>query len=94
MPANTPLLVIAATCVVISLVTIVVYGWDKSCAKRGARRVPEATLHLLALLGGWPGAALAQSLFRHKSQKTSFRIVFYLTVALHLAAVAALLHYL
>lgn len=94
MPANTPLLVIAATCVVISLVTIVVYGWDKSCAKRGARRVPEATLHLLALLGGWPGAALAQSLFRHKSQKTSFRIVFYLTVALHLAAVAALLHHL
>lgn len=94
MPANTPLLVIAATCVVLSLVTIVVYGWDKSCAKRGARRVPEATLHLLALLGGWPGAALAQSLFRHKSQKTSFRIVFYLTVALHLAAVAALLHYL
>lgn len=46
----------------------------------GSWRVPENTLHLLALLGGWPGALYAQQTLRHKTQKTSFRIVFWMTV--------------
>ena len=38
---------------------------------------------MLALLGGWPGAFLAQRYFRHKTQKVSFQIVSWLIVALH-----------
>lgn len=63
-----------------SVVTFVAYGFDKFRAKRNGRRVPENTLHILAFLGGWPGALLGQKFFRHKTQKTSFRIVFWISV--------------
>ncbi len=64
--------------VLLSLLTFIVYGVDKSAALRQMYRVPENTLHLLALLGGWPGASLAQRLFRHKTRKTAFLVMFYL----------------
>ncbi len=40
-------------------------------------------LHLLELLGGWPGAFLAQQVFRHKTRKLSFQLVFWGIVLLH-----------
>ena len=63
-----------------SLVTYFMYFWDKSAARTGAWRTQEITLHLLSLLGGWPGALVAQQTLRHKSRKASFRAVFWLTV--------------
>ena len=63
---------------IVSLVTFFVYGWDKRQAVRNGQRVPEKTLHLLAILGGWPGALAAQHFFRHKNRKTSFQLVFWL----------------
>lgn len=75
---------------VTSTASYAAYGFDKRRAGTpGARRVPERTLHLLALAGGWPGAMLAQRQFRHKTQKTRFRVVFWLTVVLHVLAAAA-----
>ena len=68
-----------------SVVTYAVYALDKSAARRGRPRVPERKLHLLALLGGWPGALIAQQRLRHKTRKTTFQIVFWLTVLLNLA---------
>ena len=49
----------------------------------------ERTLHLMAFLGGWPGALIGQRQFRHKTQKVSFRIVFWILVVLHVGLVAA-----
>lgn len=72
-----------------SALTAGVYGWDKLCAKRGWRRVPEMRLHLLALFCGWPGALVAQQVFRHKSSKKSFRAGFFIIVALNLVVVGA-----
>ena len=72
-----------------SLVAFAAYGIDKRRARRGTRRVPERTLQWMALLGGWPGALAGQRLFRHKTQKTSFRVVFWLVTALHLVTVFA-----
>lgn len=74
-----------------SLFAIAMYKRDKSAARSGRRRTPETTLHAVALLGGWPGALLAQGLFRHKSSKGSFQRVFWATVLANLVAVAWLL---
>jgi uncharacterized membrane protein YsdA (DUF1294 family) len=79
----------AITYAVMSVVTALIYGWDKLCAIRGWSRVPEVQLHLLALLCGWPGAWVAQRVFRHKSYKKSFLVVFFLTVALNCLALGA-----
>jgi len=79
-------------CAVLSLVTFTLYFVDKSAARRGQWRIPEYLLHLLALLGGWPGAWAAQRLLRHKSSKASFRTVFWITVILNCTAVWWLKH--
>jgi uncharacterized membrane protein YsdA (DUF1294 family) len=76
----------------LSLVTFVAYGWDKRQAGRGGRRVPERTLHLLSICGGWPGALVGQRNFRHKTQKTSFRLIFCATVVLHVAVVVVVVY--
>ena len=62
--------------VVMSLITFFAYWKDKAAAQAGRWRTPESTLHVLALMGGWPGALLAQQWLRHKSSKSAFRRVF------------------
>lgn len=69
-------------------VTFGLYAIDKSAARNGQWRIRESTLNTLALLGGWPGALLAQRIFRHKSRKISFQIVFWLAVLLNSGVVA------
>jgi len=75
---------------VASLVAFVMYVWDKISAEKGSRRTPENTLHLFALIGGWPGALLAQRRYRHKTRKLSFRRVFWMTVALNCVALGVI----
>ena len=74
--------------VVLSALELALYRSDKSAAQRGAWRVPEANLHLVALLGGWPGALVARRAFRHKTTKQPFRTVFWVTVLVNCAALA------
>lgn len=76
----------------ISVLTMVMYHRDKKAALRNGWRTPEHTLHWLALLGGWPGAMLAQYWFRHKSAKAAFRRWFYVTVVANIALLAALVY--
>lgn len=71
----------------LSGVSYLMYWLDKSAAGRGARRTPESNLHLTDLLGGWPGALIAQQQFRHKTIKQSFQSVFWVTVVVNLVAV-------
>lgn len=66
--------------VVASLITYALYAKDKSAAQTGSWRTPESTLHFFSLIGGWPGALIAQNKLRHKSKKISFRIVYWVTV--------------
>ena len=56
---------------------------DKSAARSGGWRTQESTLHGLSLIGGWPGALIAQQVLRHKSRKEEFRFVFWLTVVIN-----------
>jgi len=74
---------------VTSCACYIAYGLDKRRAANGGWRVPERTLHLLAFLGGWPGAWLGQRQFRHKTNKVPFRILFWVVVVSHLAVVGA-----
>jgi uncharacterized membrane protein YsdA (DUF1294 family)/cold shock CspA family protein len=67
----------------LSAVAFVFHGVDKGRAGTGARRVPEAKLHALELLGGWPGALLAQQYYRHKTRKRSYQVVFWVIGAVH-----------
>jgi len=69
-----------------SAITFLVYAKDKSSAQRGARRTQESTLHILSIVGGWPGALLAQQVLRHKSVKAEFRSFFWGTVAFNVGA--------
>nr|WP_255558288.1 DUF1294 domain-containing protein [Zhongshania aquimaris] len=87
--AYTPLL-LSAYILIISLCCYFYYAKDKKAAMTGAWRVPENTLHLLALCGGWPGALYAQQRLRHKTQKTSFRIVLFLSVLANCSGVVLL----
>ncbi|MBS7779901.1 cold shock and DUF1294 domain-containing protein [Acidovorax sp. CCYZU-2555] len=70
----------------LSALTFIVYAFDKSAAQQGGWRTSENKLHLLALIGGWPGALVAQQVLRHKSSKAEFRAVFWATVVLNVFA--------
>ncbi len=72
----------------VSLTVFFYYGIDKALARSQARRrIPEKTLHFFALIGGTPGAFLGQQLFRHKTVKSRFRLVFWLVVVFQLGLV-------
>lgn len=60
----------------LSVIDFGLAAWDKSRARKGARRVPESTLLLLALAGGSPGLLAAMLLVRHKTRKASFLAAF------------------
>lgn len=77
--------VVLAAYGVASVVAFAAYGLDKRRARRGGRRIPEATLHGLEAVGGWPGALLGGRVFRHKTVKGGFRVVRALIVLAHLA---------
>ena len=87
------LIILAVDVVLMSSVTLVIYAWDKRQAKKHGWRVPEKRLHVLSMLGGWPGAMLGQRWLRHKSIKTKFRLVYWLTVVVHIAIVAGITYF-
>ncbi|AGZ35491.1 MAG: DUF1294 domain-containing protein [Pseudomonas sp.] len=66
-----------------SLICLLLYWQDKHQARAQAWRTPEKVLHVSELLGGWPGALVAQQLFRHKTRKVSYQLVFWGIVLLH-----------
>ena len=75
--------VVFALYLIASGVSFAVYDKDKKAAQRNEWRIGEGTLLLLGLLGGWPGAFVAQQALRHKTKKLSFQIAFWLTVVLN-----------
>jgi uncharacterized membrane protein YsdA (DUF1294 family)/cold shock CspA family protein len=75
----------------LSVVTFFAYGWDKVSARGGHWRTQESTLNGLAMLGGWPGAWIAQHAWHHKSRKESFLAAFWVAVILNLLALTALI---
>ena len=77
--------ILIAALLLINLFAFVLYGIDKAKAKRGAWRIPEATLLLVAFLGGSFGALLGMEVFRHKTRHWKFRILVPVFLAVHVA---------
>ena len=84
------ILTAALLLLVVNLWTIAVFWRDKRAAQAGARRVSEADLLTLALMGGSPGALLARRWFRHKTRKEPFSTRLLLIVALQMGAMSGL----
>ena len=59
--------------IVINIVTFLVYGIDKWKAKQGSWRISEATLLILAVIGGSIGALLGMNVWRHKTMHKKFK---------------------
>ena len=70
-----------------SVITFLLYGFDKAQSKSGGRRIPEATLHVLALAGGFPGGWAGRSVFRHKTKHGIFIFVLTVSTLLHLGLI-------
>lgn len=74
---------VAPYVLVLGVITYARYAADKRRARANDWRVSEVSLHLLELLGGWPGAFLAQRRLRHKCAKGSYQLTFWMIVLLH-----------
>ena len=83
MVSGRDLWILLALASMISVFAFFAYRGDKRRAEAGEWRVPESTLHILSLLGGWPGAFMAQRVYRHKTSKASFQFVFWCVVLFH-----------
>ena len=76
----------------INIVAFAYYGYDKVQARSQGRRIPEVILHGLGFLGGSLGAYLGMRVFRHKTVKSSFRIIFWTIAILQVMLIVALLY--
>ena len=72
----------------VSLLTLILFGWDKLAAKKSLRRIPEAALLAAAMFGGGAGGLLGMLLFRHKIRKPVFRVLIPLSLAVQIALAA------
>lgn len=73
-----------------NVMTLMIYGMDKMAARKAWRRVPESTLLVFGVIGGWLGAIVGQQLFRHKTQKQPFKTYFIVSVIVSISVIAAI----
>ena len=77
---------------ILSIVTYLMFAWDKRAAQRGRSRTSEKTLHVFSLLGGWPGALLAQRTLKHKSRKQPFKLILWVSITLNIGCLVWLVY--
>jgi len=71
--------------------TVALFWYDKQQALQHGWRVPEKSMCISALLGGWIGGYWAMEMFRHKTKKQSFRIGYHIATAVNVACVSLLM---
>ena len=76
-----------------SVVTFLVFGFDKWRAQRSGWRVSESILVMLGALGGWSGGLLGMIVFRHKTAKWTFKFKYVLALIPFIAEIWAWLHW-
>lgn len=78
---------------ILGLLTFAVYAKDKHASKHSLWRVPENTLHILSLLGGWTGGVVGQETLRHKTHKKPFKTLFTITIFINILLLSILLFF-
>lgn len=76
---------------ILNIIAFSLYGADKSKAKKGAWRIKESTLLIAAFFGAF-GAWAGMNVFRHKTQKIKFALV-YVFLVLHVIGISLLVWY-
>ena len=74
--------------ITINIVTLIVYGIDKVKAMKGKWRISEATLLLLAIIGGSVGAWLGMKTWHHKTMHKKFKYGLPLILLAQIALIA------
>ena len=77
--------ILLAVLLLVNVLAFALYGIDKLKAKKGAWRIPESTLLLVAFLGGSLGALLGMERSRHKTKHAKFKVLVPLFLILHIA---------
>ncbi len=77
---------------ILNILGLALMGIDKWKARKGAFRIPEATLFIIAFIGGSVGSILGMYLFRHKTRHWYFVFGMPAILLLQLAAVYILTH--
>ena len=83
-------IIVLAYIFVMSVVGFISMGADKQKAKKGKWRTPEATLFIIALLGGALGSVIGMQVFRHKTKHWYFALFMPLILVAQIALVAFL----
>jgi uncharacterized membrane protein YsdA (DUF1294 family) len=69
------------------MLTVKLYGIDRSAQKRGKIRMPESFLHLAELLGGWPILFISQQVFGQNKSHTKYQFVFNTILIFHVSLI-------
>lgn len=84
------IIIVAVTLVVtMNILSFVLMGHDKRCARDGKWRVPERRLFLVTALFGGLGGVLGMRVFHHKTRHWYFRVFFPVLMILQIVALAA-----
>ncbi|MBQ2110557.1 MAG: DUF1294 domain-containing protein [Clostridia bacterium] len=83
-------IIVLAFIFIMSVVGFISMGADKQKAKKGKWRTPEATLFIIALLGGALGSVIGMQVFRHKTKHWYFALFMPLILVAQIALVAFL----
>ncbi len=70
---------------IMSLLTFLIYGFDKHRAIKNKHRISEKTLLVLAFLLGAMGAILGMVVFKHKTTRLKFKVFNHIFVIMHIA---------
>jgi len=75
---------------VLSILTFLLFGFDKNAARMNQWRIPEKVLLGLSIMGGAVGGLLGMQVFRHKTRKNYFWIILIAAACVHLFLVVTL----
>lgn len=76
--------------IIINIIEFILMGLDKLFAIKHKERIPEITLLFLSFIGGSIGAILGMIIFKHKTKKWKFKILYTIFLLMHILLIIKL----